>query len=130
MDDPFSAQIYQAQQQQQQHKAAASSAPLKKPPKWLRRPCGATFAVCVENKYLVIDLPLIAFGVQCFLLTSILSLSENTQAELVIFINNILIYYIDPSFDACNVSQGCALRETEEKPSVRNLLNPACPAYY
>ena len=55
MDDPFSAQIYQAQQQQQQqqqHKAVASSAPLKKPPKWLRRPCGATFAVCVENKYL------------------------------------------------------------------------------
>lgn len=44
MDDPFSVQIYQAQQQQQQHKAAASSAPLKKPPKWLRRPCGATFA--------------------------------------------------------------------------------------
>lgn len=52
MDDPFSVQIYQAQQQQQQHKAAASCAPLKKPPKWLRRPCGATFAVCVENKYL------------------------------------------------------------------------------
>lgn len=50
MDDPFSAQIYQAQQQQQQHKAAASSAPLKKPPKWLRRPCGATFAVCVANR--------------------------------------------------------------------------------
>lgn len=41
-DDPFTAQIRQAQQQQQQ-KAVPTSAPLKKPPKWLRRPCGATF---------------------------------------------------------------------------------------
>ena len=45
VDDPFMAQIHQAQQQQQQQKAAPTSAPLKKPPKWLRRPCGATFAV-------------------------------------------------------------------------------------
>lgn len=46
-DDPFMSQIHQAQQQQQQlqqQKAAPTSAPLKKPPKWLRRPCGATFA--------------------------------------------------------------------------------------
>lgn len=45
VDDPFMSQIHQAQQQQQlqQQKTAATSAPLKKPPKWLRRPCGATF---------------------------------------------------------------------------------------
>ena len=49
-DDPFTAQIRQAQQQQQQ-KAAPTSAPLKKPPKWLRRPCGATFGVC---KYIIL----------------------------------------------------------------------------
>lgn len=52
VDDPFSAQIHQAQlqQQQQQQKTAPSSAPLKKPPKWLRRPCGATFAVSVRDQ--------------------------------------------------------------------------------
>lgn len=44
VDDPFTAQIHQAQQQQQQQQQKAASAPLKKPPKWLRRPCGATFA--------------------------------------------------------------------------------------
>ncbi|XP_078359970.1 protein transport protein Sec31A-like isoform X2 [Oculina patagonica] len=44
VDDPFSSQIHQAQQQQQQQQQKAASAPLKKPPKWLRRPCGATFA--------------------------------------------------------------------------------------
>lgn len=45
-DDPFTAQIRQGQQQQlqQQQKAAPTSTPLKKPPKWLRRPCGASFA--------------------------------------------------------------------------------------
>jgi len=47
VDDPFTSQIHQAQQQQQQQQQKAASAPLKKPPKWLRRPCGATFAVCV-----------------------------------------------------------------------------------
>jgi protein transport protein SEC31 len=41
-DDPFGSQI---QQQQQQQQKPVVSAPLKKPPKWLRRPCGAKFAV-------------------------------------------------------------------------------------
>ena len=50
VDDPFSAQIHHAQQQQQQQKAALTSAPLKKPPKWLRRPCGASFAVSVSKQ--------------------------------------------------------------------------------
>ena len=51
VDDPFMSQIHQAQQQQQlqQQKTAATSAPLKKPPKWLRRPCGATFAVSCHD---------------------------------------------------------------------------------
>ncbi|XP_015780784.1 PREDICTED: protein transport protein Sec31A-like [Acropora digitifera] len=44
-DDPFSTQIRQAQQQQQQQQnSAPTSSPLKKPPKWLRRPCGASFS--------------------------------------------------------------------------------------
>lgn len=41
-DDPFGSQI---QQQQQQQQKVTTTAPLKKPPKWLRRPCGAKFAV-------------------------------------------------------------------------------------
>lgn len=49
VDDPFTSQIHQAQQQQQQQQQKATSAPLKKPPKWLRRPCGATFAVRVND---------------------------------------------------------------------------------
>lgn len=49
-DDPFSTQIRQAQQQQQQQqKSAPTSSPLKKPPKWLRRPCGASFSVRMKN---------------------------------------------------------------------------------
>ena len=50
MDDPFTSQIHQAQQQQQQQQQKAASAPLKKPPKWLRRPCGATFAVSLTDQ--------------------------------------------------------------------------------
>ena len=49
VDDPFTSQIHQAQQQQQQQQQKAASAPLKKPPKWLRRPCGATFAVSLND---------------------------------------------------------------------------------
>jgi len=49
-DDPFTSQIHQAQQQQQQQQQQrAASAPLKKPPKWLRRPCGAKFAVSLND---------------------------------------------------------------------------------
>ncbi|XP_031552702.1 protein transport protein Sec31A-like [Actinia tenebrosa] len=40
-DDPFGSQL---QQQQQQQQKVTTAAPLKKPPKWLRRPCGAKFA--------------------------------------------------------------------------------------
>lgn len=50
VDDPFTSQIHQAQQQQQQQQQKAASAPLKKPPKWLRRPCGATFAVSFRDQ--------------------------------------------------------------------------------
>ena len=50
VDDPFTSQIHQAQQQQQQQQQKAASAPLKKPPKWLRRPCGATFAVSLKDQ--------------------------------------------------------------------------------
>lgn len=44
VDDPFGSQI---QQQPQQQQKPVDSTPLKKPPKWLRRPCGATFAVSI-----------------------------------------------------------------------------------
>ncbi|XP_015757210.1 PREDICTED: protein transport protein Sec31A-like [Acropora digitifera] len=51
-DDPFSTQIRQAQQQQQQQQnSAPTSSPLKKPPKWLRRPCGASFSVRRKNTH-------------------------------------------------------------------------------
>ena len=33
-----------------QHAAVADSAPLKTPPKWFRRPCGARFAVSYMYK--------------------------------------------------------------------------------
>ncbi len=43
-NDPFSQGMAQAQQQQQQQSEQPVML-LKKPPKWLRRPVGASFAV-------------------------------------------------------------------------------------
>ena len=45
--DPFAQPLPQQQQQQEANKPAAAA--LKKPPKWLRRPVGASFGVSAAS---------------------------------------------------------------------------------
>ena len=51
--DPFSVISYNKKSPEINH------TPLKTPPKWFRRPCAASFGVCLNNNYLLMFISLL-----------------------------------------------------------------------